>query len=225
MALEIIELALQRAERERNNALAKMTRIENEFTGEEFKQLFIKRAEMAMIEHRTPGKFIIDESNKGILNLMFYYATRTNVDMINPTIGIVLAGKYGCGKSIMMSAFCKVLTDLVLPPTEKVEEIHAMALAEMIKKNGVMPYARKPLLIQDLGKEENIHNNYGTKMNPIGNLLAIRAEYGSLTFATTNYVWKSLDDHYTEYITTRMREHVTFLVLPGESRRKDFSKL
>lgn len=221
----MIKNALERAERERERAILKEMKIEHEFTAEEFKTLFISRAELAMIEHRTPGRFKIDDDNRDMLNLMFYYCNKSRRDLINPNIGMVLAGKYGCGKSIMMSAFCKVLTDLVLPPTEKVEEIHAMALAEMIKKNGVMPYARKPLLIQDLGKEENIQNNYGTKMNPIGNLLAIRAEYGSLTFATTNYVWKSLDEHYSEYITTRMREHVTFLVLPGESRRKDFSKL
>lgn len=201
------------------------TRIEKEFTGEQFRELFILRAELAMFEHRTPGKFLIDDDNRETLNLMYYYATRTNQHMINPNAGIILAGKYGCGKSIMMSAFCKVLTDLVLPPTEKVEEIHAIALGEMIKKNGVLAYARKPLLIQDIGKEENIQNNYGTKMNPIGNLLAIRAEYGSLTFGTTNFNWNSLEEHYSDYITNRMREHVTILRLKGESRRKDFSKL
>ena len=152
---------------------------------------------------------------------MYYYAIRTREDLINPTIGIILTGKFGCGKSIMMSAFVKVLNDLVMPD-EKIEEVHAIALSEMIKAEGILPWSKKPLLIQDMGMEEPVVNAYGNKFNPIGNLLAVRAEYGALTFGSTNKKWQSLNDHYSTYVGNRAKEHVNFIHLKGESRRNDF---
>ena len=219
--LEDIKQAINTAKNQRNAAARKMASFRSDFTGEEFKQLFIHRAELAMIEHRTPGTFVVDDFNRPTLNLMFYYAIRTHTDLINPTIGVILTGKYGCGKSIMMSAFCKVLNDLVLTDT-KIEEVHSIALSEMIKAEGILPWAKKPLLIQDMGMEEPIVNHYGNKFNPIGNLMAVRAEYGALTFGSTNQKWSSLEDHYSAYVGTRAKEHVNFIHLKGESRRADF---
>lgn len=219
--LEEISSVIKRANAQRIIAIRKMNEFRNGFTGEEFKQLFIHRAELAMIEHRTPGQFIVDDLNRDALNLMYYYTVRSHSELINHDIGIILTGKFGCGKSIMMSAFCKVLNDLVLKD-EKIEEIHAIALSEMIKNDGILPWSKKPLLIQDMGMEEPVINAYGNKFNPIGNLLAVRAEYGALTFGSTNKKWTTLSEHYSEYVGTRAKEHVNFIHLKGESRRKDF---
>ena len=203
--LEDIKQAITTANLQRNKAAHKLATFRADFTGDEFKELFILRAELAMIEHRTPGTFTIDDFNRETLNLMFYYAIRTHTELINPTIGVILTGKFGCGKSIMMSAFCKVLNDLVLIDS-KIEEIHAIALSEMIKAEGILPWAKKPLLIQDMGMEEPIVNHYGNKFNPI----------------STNQKWSSLEDHYSAYVGTRAKEHVNFIHLKGESRRADF---
>jgi len=221
--LEDIKQAIQAANLQRNKAAHKIATFRSDFTGDDFKELFILRAELAMIEHRTPGTFIIDDFNRETLNLMYYYAIRIHTELINPTIGVILTGKFGCGKSIMMSAFCKVLSDLVLTDT-KIEEVHAIALSEMIKADGILPWSKKPLLIQDMGMEEPIVNHYGTKFNPIGNLMAVRAEYGALTFGSTNQKWQSIEDHYSAYVSTRTKEHVNFIHLKGESRRNDFRK-
>ena len=77
-------------------------------------------------------------------------------------------------------------------------------------------------VIQDMGMEESVLNVYGTKINPIGNLLAVRAEYGALTFGSTNKKWVSLTDHYSEYVGARAKEHVNFIPLTGASRRNNF---
>lgn len=219
--LEDIKTAFERAKNQREKAKRELYTFQVDFTGEEFRQLFIMRAELAMIEHRTPGEFFVDDKNRDTLSLLYYYATRSHAELINPTIGIILTGRFGCGKSILMSAFCKVLNDLKFTE-QKIEEVHAIALSEMIKNDGVLPWAKKPLLIQDMGMEEPTINVYGTKMNTIGNLIAVRAEYGALTFGTTNKKWTSLNDHYSEYVGTRAKEHVNFVHLKGESRRKDF---
>ena len=65
-----------------------------------------------------------------------------------------------------------------------------------------------------MGMEEPIVNHYGNKFNPIGNLMAVRAEYGALTFGSTNQKWSSLEDHYSAYVGTRAKEHINFIHLP-----------
>lgn len=223
MGLEDIKLAYEKAIRDRDRAFSKLMETRNELTRDDFERLLIQRGNLAMIEHRTLSKFIIDDDNREVVDLLYAYITHTDKEKINPTIGIVVTGAFGCGKSILMSAFCKVLNDLGII-AEEIQEIHAMALSEMIKADGILPWAKKPLLIQDMCMEENVINAFGTKINPIGNLLAVRAEYGSLTFGSANKKWASFEKHYSEYIGTRSKEHVNFIYLKGESRRKDFRK-
>ncbi|MDD3195337.1 MAG: hypothetical protein PHU68_06010 [Paludibacter sp.] len=190
--------------------------------GEQFKELFLLRAKEVLFEHGNPGEFVIDDHNKEVLILMYNYSVMVVSDKINPLAGIILNGAYGCGKSVMISAFCRVLNDINFT-SEKIIEMHAIELSELIKTNGVVPYSRVPLLIQDLGKERNSMNNFGTIIKPIADLLAIRSEYGSLTFGSTNMDKKMFSEQYHEYITKRIVEHVNLVYLPGKSRRPDYS--
>ena len=218
---ESFKQAFARANTQLRNAANALHKECPPFTGPEFKNLFIMRANLAMIEHRTPGIFKIDDDNREALYKLFYHAQKSKPELINPNIGIILTGPFGSGKSIMMAAYCKVLFDLGIVEN-RIEEVHAMALSELIKRDGVLPWSRKPLLIQDMGMEESVLNVYGTKINPIGNLLAVRAEYGALTFGSTNKKWVSLTDHYSEYVGERAKEHVNFIPLTGASRRNNF---
>ena len=205
--------------------LSKMTKKASygcQITGDEFKVLFLLRAKEVLFEHGNVGEFIIDEHNKEVLILLYNYAMRCISDKINPLAGIILNGAYGCGKSVMISAFCRVLNDINFIG-EKITEIHAIELSELIKTNGVVPFCRTPMLIQDMGKERNSMNNFGTIVKPIADLLAIRSEYGSLTFGSTNMDKKMFSEQYHEYITKRIVEHVNLVFLPGKSRRPDYS--
>lgn len=220
---ELFKDAFKRANFQLMKAMQNTEKKVQSFSGEEFKELFIRRANLAMIEHGTPGAFKVDDNNREALNMLYYHATGRQPELVKSNIGIILTGKYGSGKSIMMSAYCKVLFDLKIVD-QRIDEIHAIALSEMIKNEGILPWAKKPLLIQDMGMEEAVLNVYGTKINPIGNLLAVRAEYGSLTFGSTNKKWNSLTEHYSEYVGARAKEMVNFIPLKGDSRRKNYVK-
>ena len=218
-----IDAILEQAEIERQREYKKIATIRQDISCENFKHLFFIRANQTLVtDHKYLDPFIVDEFNREVLNLLYYYVARTSPEKINSLIGIVIAGAYGCGKSVMMSAFCKVLFDLEFVK-EKVLEIHAIELAEEIRLKGVIPFARIPLLIQDMGKENNSANTWGTKINPISNLLALRAEYGSLTFGSTNMDFDDIKEQYEEYISKRFDEHVNRIFLPGKSRRPDYS--
>lgn len=218
-----IDEILEKAEAERVREYKKIATIREDVSCEKFKHLFLIRANQTLVnDHKCLDPFQVDEDNRDVLNLLYYYVARTNPEIINSLIGIVLAGKHGCGKSVMMSAFCKVLFDLGFVK-EKILEIHAIELAEEIRIKGVIPFARIPLLIQDMGWENNSANTWGTKINPISNLLAVRAEYGSLTYGSTNMDLKGIKDQYEEYISKRFDEHVNRIFLNGASRRPDYS--
>lgn len=215
----IIEAARQQLSRQCNRVI----KIRTEFSDEDFRELFVIRANQVMLEHKSLKCFEVDDDNREVLNLLYCYAVREKFDKINPLAGIVLTGAYGCGKSVMISAFCHVLNDLQFFGKETVTEIHAIELADMIRLKGVIPFTRIPLLIQDLGKENNVVNAFGTTVNPISNLLAIRAEYGAPTFGSTNMTMEMLEKQYCEFISKRFNEHVNRIFLPGKSRRQDYS--
>jgi hypothetical protein len=175
-----------------------------------------------MVSRKNMSEFTIDDDNREVINMFFRYIKRID-KVLNPHIGIVLNGAYGCGKSVLIEAFCMVLNDITLSEKNRIQVVHAIELAEAIKKTGVIPYSRIPLCIQDMGKETKEVNNFGTNLNPISELLAVRAEYGAMTFGSTNMDIPSFQQAYKEYISKRITEHINLVFLPGSDRRPNFS--
>lgn len=215
---ELIEIA----KAEHQMQLLRLAKTRKMVSIEDFKTLFVTRAQLAMADRKNFTPFIIDDSNRDTINLLFQYVTRQQCNL-NPYIGIVFNGAYGCGKSVLAETLCMVLNDLTWSEKNKIESVHSVELAEQIKKVGVIPYAHKPLLIQDLGKEKKEINNFGTIVNPISELLAIRAEYGALTYGSTNMDREAFGVAYKEFILKRITEHVNLVFLPGKDRRPNYS--
>ena len=222
MSTKSITELINIAQAEHAKQLQRMTNMRNQLLIEDFKQLFIVRAQQTMHERKNFNGFVVDDSNREVLNLMYRYIVKTKCE-INPYVGIILNGKFGCGKSVLIEAFCKVLNDLTLRQSDRIETIHAIELVDQIRLNGVIPYSRKPLCIQDLGKEKEEVNDFGTKYKPISELLAVRAENGALTFGSTNLLTESFGKFYDPYIGARITEHVNLVFLKGDSRRPDYS--
>lgn len=210
------------AKNEHKTQLNRLANMRHLLSMENFKELFMTRAQQAMNERKSFNAFVVDDNNKEVINLMYRYIVKSQCE-VNPFIGIILNGKFGCGKSVLIEAFCKVLNDLTPRSGDRIETIHAIELVDQIRLNGVIPYAKKALCIQDLGKEKIEINDFGTKYKPISELLAVRAENGAMTFGSTNLLTKSFSEFYDPYIGARITEHVNLVFLKGESRRPDYS--
>ena len=215
---DIINLAKDEATRQQG----RLESIRQQLNHDDFKALFTIRAQQAMLSRKNFQSFVIDDSNREVVNMLYRYIKHID-KVLNPHIGIVLNGAYGCGKSVLIEAICMVLNDITFSERNKIQIVHAIELAETIKKTGVIPYCRIPLCIQDIGKETKDVNNFGTILNPISELLAVRAEYGSMTFGSTNMDIPSFHQAYKEYISKRISEHVNLVFLPGGDRRPNFS--
>jgi len=209
---------LQIAQSQLKNSLRQNSRLKMSY--DEFIELFKVRGYQTIVEHKKNDLFIIDDYNRDVIDLMYHYIC-FNESKINPNIGIILNGKWGCGKSILIETFCKVLSDV--SNLEPVPVYHAIDLAEQIRINGVTPYSRNPICIQDIGKEPIELTSWGTKINPLTNLLAIRAEYGELTFGSMNITFETFEKTYQEFIAKRIKDYVQIIYLKGENRRKDYS--
>ena len=221
MAQQTVTELITIARAELQNQLKQIAKSRKLVSIEDFKTLFTTRAQKAMAYRKNFSPFVIDDSNREVINLLYKYITYQKCEL-NPFIGIIFNGAYGCGKSVLAETLCMVLNDLTWSEKNKIESVHAVELAEQIIKVGVIPYAHKPLLIQDLGKEKKVVNNYGTIVNPITELLAIRAEYGAMTFGSTNMKLESFTEAYKEFISKRITEHVNLVFLPGTDRRPSF---
>jgi hypothetical protein len=220
-SMQIKEI-LDKARQEQQDQIGRLWNMRQQLSADDFKELFMIRAGQAMTSRKIINPFAIDNDNREVINQLYFWLTRKECVM-NSELGIIINGAYGCGKSVLMEAFCMVFNDITPSERGKVTVVHAIELAEQIKKVGVIPYARIPMLIHDLGREKWEMKDYGNSINPISDLLALRAEYGSMTFGTTNMTKEEFGTAYKAFITKRIFEHVNLLFLPGKDRRKDWS--
>ena len=132
--------------------------------------------------------------------------------------GILLVGSVGNGKTTLMQGFVKYYCWLY---KKVINEYHAKTLPLEYKNKGIEYFYKRPLFIDDLGKESAITANWGQKYDTWGDLFAIRYENKSLTFATANYlVDVGFKEIYGTVIADRMKEHFNIYELKGESLRK-----
>lgn len=183
---------------------------------DEFKALLTGYAETIMLERSVTRTFEIDKNNGPIIKQLYYYLTNNTDCAWNLNAGIILGGNVGCGKSVLMMAFLKISDQYTRKITT---QIHSKLLASQLKTNGIDFYKKKPLFIDEIGREEEKAIDYGNVIKPVIDLLSMRYEYGARTYATTNFKYEKLETFYGDFIRDRMEEMMTLVILPGDSRR------
>jgi len=135
-----------------------------------------------------------------------------------PQSGILILGSVGSGKTTVMQAFIRYYNWLY---NKVIKEYHSKVLPMEYKTKGIDYFYKRPIFIDDLGKESASTVEYGQRYDTWGDLFAVRYELKSLTFATANYKLDGqFKEIYGEVITDRMKEHFNIFELVGESLRK-----
>jgi DNA replication protein DnaC len=183
----------------------------------DFKHLIIVTCQNILLDRKISEPYVVDTQNGPALKQLYYYLTNSPECLWNLNAGLMFAGKPGCGKTLLMTAFCLVSNSLTKKQTTI---IHAKNLAEWIRTETIVSPNTVPLFIDDVGREETEVKDYGNKTKPIIDLLGLRYEAGARTYATTNLKMDTLHKYYGgDYIGSRMAEMMTFIEFPGESRR------
>lgn len=190
--------------------------------------------------------FVLDDENIDVFDMLCYYFISdqynfekyaSRIGLVNPSInkGILMCGNFGTGKSVLMQLFQRnnrqvyyvrsskrIAIDYTQskPPAISEEYLEPFKLA--INDPSTMYQVIAGLCIDDLGAE-SVKNNFGNKINVIGDLIEerhLKGYVGPLLHGTTNLSSVELNEFYGERVISRMRQDFNFFELPGNDRRK-----
>ncbi|MDR0572724.1 MAG: ATP-binding protein [Tannerella sp.] len=189
----------------------------------DFKNLFRSFGTVCLHHRNQNRNFIIDNDNTPMIEQLYLYATGNPSFEGNLGKGIMLQGKYGCGKTLILETYSLLhnhvirkyhLNYLLLTFIKSVE------LQEQILKQSASAFAKRPLIIDEFGRESKTVMDYGNISRPVSELLSLRNDAGTLTHGTTNFTLATLssDEFYGGMIGDRLKAMFNFITLKGESR-------
>jgi len=191
----------------------------NTLSEHEFIELFQLEAKKVLLKRNKKCEFKFDDNNREVIKQLFYYLAGSELFEGDLEKGILLLGTIGSGKTIIMQTFCSLFN--TISPRKRIMIIKARTLWETVKEtpDQFNFYKKRPLYIDDIGKEPLTVKNFGNEINPMAELLSLRYDEGAFTYATGNYNLNTLTGFYGETITDRMKDMFNFIILPGGSRR------
>jgi len=175
-------------------------------------------------------KFNIDKENKEIINQLYFYSVGSSKLIGDISKGIYFYGAIGTGKTIMLKAACKIISTYTIKQIEfmlakkyekTIIDTEHQRQNKSIAAKDIFFYEKRPMFIDDLGKEETEISIFGQKQQPIIDLISLRYDAGSWTFATSNYQEETLAGKYGEVIMSRMHAMMNFIQVKKEGYKVD----
>jgi len=177
-----------------------------------FAERFIGFATNKIVYSEKP--YIIDESNKEVINNLFHYINGNIEFQGDLSKGILLIGPIGTGKTIIMESFCEVFNEC---SNKIITIVGSKNIVDILSTNGYDYLNKRPVFIDDIGKEQTKINTYGTVSKPMEDLINERYKNESLTFGTSNL--KIEDMPYNPHTLDRIKQMFNVIILKGKSRR------
>lgn len=184
----------------------------------------------------------IDQDNENvIIELIHYFNVNEQFQTGNHKLskGILLVGKIGSGKSLLMKIFKKYcyyihsfhqfrivtvdeITDLYM--SKGVEGINLFIRNKQENSYGIPKPNPISICLDDIGTEKETTKYYGTDENVIDMLLNQRYDIyqnnrSIITHVTTNLDPKKLKERYGKRNYSRIKEMFNYIHLPGTDRR------
>ena len=181
-------------------------------SAEDFSRTFLESATHRI--HSSEDSYLVDDNNKEIINQLFYYLNGSGKFHGDHIKGLLLIGAIGGGKTVLLESFIDIFNYI----SGKIMTcVNSKDLVEIQKKYGFDYLSKRPLFIDDIGKEQTTINTFGTVSKPMEDLINDRYKTAGLTFGTSNL---KLDDMpYNKHTIDRMRQMFNIMILPGNSRR------
>lgn len=192
---------------------------------DEFCDLFLAFGTHFLLQQNQNKSFEFDQYNEPIIKQLFLYLTRDSSFSGDLDKGIMLQGKYGCGKTVLMGTYLQIHNYIVKRLTLHIPNItfiKSSQLQEQLIKQSSSNFEFRPLIIDEFGREAKTVQDFGNILHPVSELLSIRSDNNSITHGTTNFTCETLssNEYYGGMIGDRLKMMFNFIPMRGESRRK-----
>lgn len=169
--------------------------------------------------------FEYDDKIKPVAHQLWLYTTGNSEFIGSLTKGIALVGYYGCGKSLLMEAYSRLINtriDYHEKRMIKYDFITSQNLFSKVKEDGMAPFIAGNMILDELGREAKVSKQWGNEALPVADVLFERHRKGLLTHITANFTLEDLsgDEMYGEMLGDRFKEMFNFIHMGGGSRRK-----
>jgi DNA replication protein DnaC len=190
----------------------------------DFRELFLSFGTCCLFNRNQNRNFVIDGNNESAVEQLYLYAAQNAAFNGDLNKGIMLQGKYGSGKTILLETYSLLYNHIVQKfglNQPLLLFVKSIELQEQIMAQSVKMFVRRPMIIDEFGRESKTVMDYGNIKRPISELLSLRSDAGTLTHGTTNFTFETLssDDFYGGMIGDRLKTIFNFITLQGESRR------
>lgn len=223
-SLEIIVGEMKKSSAEQTHKIL-AERLILRMSYDEFRTLFSQAATCVLRGKRELRPFEIDIVNEPIIRQLFFYASGDMSFSGDLHKGIMVQGRYGCGKTLIMESYAYLHNLLITRLELRLPLLTFTSSTELvcqIKLQGIKPFSRRTLVIDEFGREPKTVLDFGNTIRPVAELLNARAESGATTHGTTNFSLETLssDDFYGKMVGDRLRAMFNFIVLVGDSSRR-----
>ena len=190
----------------------------------DFRDLFQSFGNICLYNRNQNKSFEIDDYNESIIEQLYLYATNNPNFSGDLNKGIMLQGKFGCGKTLIFETYSLLHNHTIKEFSMNrphLTFIKSVELQEQLMKQSSWMFVQRPLVIDEFGRESKTVQDYGNIMRPISELLSLRSDAGTLTHGTTNFTLETLssEDFYGAMIGDRLKMMFNFITMKGESRR------
>lgn len=191
----------------------------------DFLNVFRDFGKLCLMSRSCKDDFVVDKYNEPVIQQIYLYAINHSAFCGDLNKGMLLQGKFGCGKTILLETYSMLHNHVVQKHFQgfpMYSFIKSVALQELIIKQSLSNFTKRPLIIDEFGRESKVVQNFGNVSRPISELLSLRSDIGSATHGTTNFSQETLssNDFYGGMIGDRLRVMFNFITLEGDSRRK-----
>jgi len=190
----------------------------------DFRDLFQSFGNVCLYSRNQNRDFVIDKFNEPIIEQLYLYATNNSAFGGDLEKGIMLQGKYGCGKTVLLETYSLLYNHIIRKFSMHrplLTFIKSVELQEQIIQQSVKMWIHRQLIIDEFGRESKTVQDYGNVLRPVSELLSLRSDAGTPTHGTTNFTLETLssEDFYGGMIGDRLRMMFNFITMKGESRR------
>ncbi len=175
---------------------------------------------MLELAKNSTKQFILNSELRIIYTEVYLWLTQNPKGALKQEKGFLFCGDCGNGKTLLLN----IIKDIFLLKSTIANLYNCYDIIEMYRKQELDKISilkkKKIIMLDDLGVEQVEINIFGSKIEPINEIIQSAYENNSLLFISTNLTEKGILKKYGERTHDRLKEMCNHIVFTSESFRK-----